>query len=307
MKVAVTGGTGFVGGWLIEELSSQGHTPVLSPPRGSLDIRDIEGWRRYLRAARPDAIAHFAGVASADDAARDPGYAMAINAEGTRALLEAVESAVGAPVLIAGSAVVYGTSDRNAEPIREETPPRPETPYARSKLAQENVAMEMGKRMSSPVAVARTFNLIGPRQRSAFVAPSLVRRVLKARAAGQHEIETGNLEVRRDFGDVRDAARAYAALLRGLVEGRIQSGLVVNVATGIGTPVRRLLETIAELLDWDVIPRTQDELIRTNEPVDLVGDPSRLRELTGWSPTIPIERSVADLVAWQVPRMSGDV
>ena len=201
------------------------------------------------------------------------------------------------PVVVVGSSDVYGAPDPHDLPLSEAAPARPTSAYGRSKLGQEEAALAAARTGAAIVAVTRSFNHTGPGQRAEFVAPALAHRVLAARDANQREIPVGNLDVRRDFGDVRDVVRAYRLVLEGLADGSVPSGTVVNVATGTAVSIREMLRTIAELVGVDVEPRTDASLVRAGDPPEIVGDASRLRALTGWRPTIPIRRTLADLIA----------
>lgn len=297
MKVLVTGATGFVGRWLIEELRSAGHEPVAAPPSRDLDITNRSAVSAFVKLVRPEAVAHLAGIAYAGDANRDPALALRVNEKGSRAVLEVISRHSRVPVLVAGSSEVHGRPKPRDLPLRETAPLRAEAPYGRSKLAQERAALEIALATELPVVVTRSFNLTGPRQRPEFVAPALARRVLNARATGANEIAVGNVDVRRDMGDVRDAVRAYRLIIEALASGAVPSGTVLNVATGRSTSIRRVLEILCEIVGVSVRQRVDPSLVRENDPPEIVGDPTKLRQLTGWTPTIPLERTLADLVA----------
>lgn len=297
MKVLVTGATGFVGRWLIEELRATGHEPVAAPPSRDLDIADSNAVARFIADVRPDAVAHLAGIAYAGDAKQAPSAAFRVNEGGTRAVLEAMRRHDRALLLVAGSSEVYGRPDPRDLPLRETAPLRAEEPYGRSKLAQEEAALEIATATELPVVVTRSFNMIGPGQRPEFVAPALARRVLDARETGANEIAVGNVDVRRDLGDVRDAVRAYRLIIEALASGCVPSGTVLNVATGRSTSIRTLIEILADIVGVSVRPQVDPGLVRENDPPEIVGDSTKLRQLTGWTPTIPLERSLADLVA----------
>ena len=209
-KILVTGATGFVGQWLIRDLEAAGHEAIGAPSSATLDITDAQSVTALAAAVHPDAIAHLAGVAFARDAQADPNRAMAVNAGGTQAVIDAASQLdKPIPVLVSGSSEVYGLPAPSDLPLREVAPLRTDQPYGLSKLAQERVAIERGSALGVPIVVTRSFNHTGPGQRPEFVAPALARRIARARQTGILEVVVGNLDVRRDIGDVRDVVRAY--------------------------------------------------------------------------------------------------
>jgi GDP-4-dehydro-6-deoxy-D-mannose reductase len=297
MRVLVTGASGFVGRWMVDELRSAGHEVIATPPHDRLDINDLPALAALIRSARPDGVIHLAGMAFGPDASLDPEGAERVNVRGTSTLLEAVRSISPRPaVLVAGSAEVYGAPNPGALPIDESAATSPRNAYGRSKLAQEEAALAAARAGHLAIAVTRSFNHTGPGQRPVFVAPALARRLLAAQKSGQGEIAVGNIDVRRDIGDVRDTVRAYRLILEGLARDEIAPGTVLNVATGRSVLIRDILDILAELIGVAVQPRIDASLVRAADPPDIVGDASRLRALTGWEPRIPLRQTLSDLV-----------
>jgi len=231
------------------------------------------------------------------DASRDPARANEVNVGGTETLIAVMAGAGRAmSLLVSGSAEVYGRPRPEDLPLTETAATMPTHAYGRSKLAQERAALGAAADHQIPVAVTRSFNHTGPGQRAEFVAPALARRVLDARDRRTPGIRVGNVDVVRDFSDVRDVVRAYRLLLEGLANGAIGPAVVANVATGRGVTIRWILEVLCRLAGVDAEPIIDPALVRPDDPAEIIGDPSHLQRLTGWAPAIDLERTLADLL-----------
>lgn len=294
MRVLVTGASGFVGRWLCADLGAAGHE-VVEPP-AEFDVTDSVAVAAALSTTQPDAIAHLAALSFAADAAADPERAFAVAVAGTINVLESAHRLRHQPaVLVAGSAEVYGLPEPADLPLREDAPLRPRTPYALSKAAQESIALAYAARYRLAVVVARSFNQVGPGQRPEFVVPALARRVRDMRDGRAADIPVGNLDVRRDLTDVRDAARAYRQLLETAGSGRAAAPSVVNVCSGESVSIRSIVEGLAELAGVEPRTRTDASLVRTVDAPEVRGDHQLLTSLTGWLPRIPLAQTLADV------------
>jgi GDP-4-dehydro-6-deoxy-D-mannose reductase len=222
---------------------------------------------------------------------------MRVNAAGTAGLFGALdELGSDAAVLVSGSSEVYGVPDPVHLPLRESAPLRTETAYGLSKLAQENVALDAFAR-GRRVVVTRSFSHIGPGQREVFVAPAIALRALAFRDGHSMAIPIGNLQVRREFTDVRDTVRAYRLLLEALIDGRT-AGVepIFNVATGRAVSISELVEIVCSIVGVEPKIIADPAQVRPNDPPEIRGDPTLLRQFTGWAPAIPFATTIADLV-----------
>jgi GDP-4-dehydro-6-deoxy-D-mannose reductase len=221
-----------------------------------------------------------------------------VNVGGTEALIAAIVAIRRPiPLLVAGSSEVYGRPRPEDLPLTEDAPTEPRHPYGRSKLAQERAALAAAHVHGLSVVVTRSFNHTGPGQRADFVAPALARRVLAARDSGAQAIPVGNVDVKRDIGDVRDVVQAYRLLLEGLIAGVVGPAMVLNVATGRAIAIREVLATLCRLAGVEADLFVDPALVRPDDSPEIVGDASRLRALTGWVSTIGLERTLTDLLA----------
>ena len=315
MRILVTGAHGFVGGPLLHLLHDEhpeaevfalvrprGGAPGPRPGRTTIleaDIDDAAAMAAAVAAARPDRIFHLAGQSSVHHSWIDPGATLRTNIMGVVHLMDAVRAERLRPrVLVVGSADEYGIVEDASVPLREETPLRPVSPYAVSKVAQGLLAVEYARPGGPVVVRTRTFPHTGPGRGEAFAESSFARQIAEA-AAGRRPpvLSVGNLDVVRDFTDVRDVVRAYWALLDvGTRGGAARPDTVYNVCTGRGVRLGDLVKRLVALAGVEVEIRPDPGRIRPADIPVLVGDPSRLRAATGWEPRIPLDRTLRDLL-----------
>ena len=300
MRIFVTGANGFVGHWLARELIANGHAVVETPGPETLDIADRAAVRQWLDdpAGPPDAVVHLAGMAFAPDAGADPAEAFRVNVGGTVTLFEALrELGIRPPVLVSGSADVYGTPDRARLPLVEDALVAPQTPYALSKAAQEGVAAEAAGRFGFPVVVTRSFNHTGPGQRPVFVVPAMAARIVAVKRGQSATIPVGNVDVVRDMTDVRDVVAAYRLLIEPEHQPRPGECVIVNVASGQSYSIRNLVHRMCEIAGIPPLLEREPSLLRKDDAAEIRGDASNLRRRTGWQPAIPLDQTLADVLA----------
>lgn len=318
MKALVTGGDGFVGEHLVAHLLEAGdrvtasclslppNRATLSPEKAAevewkvADVLDPDALYRVVAAVRPDLVYHLAGFASGGASRGRPETSLRVNAGGTLNLLEAVLRArsdfpgLDPLVLVMGSGHAYGASARGEDRISETAPLRPESAYALSKACQEMTADAYRRGRGVRAVTLRAFNLIGPGQKPGFVLPDFCTQVA-AIAAGKTDpvLEVGNLDVERDFTDVRDAVAAFRVLA-----GLERPEPTYNVCSGEGTVIGTVLDWILDEAAVDAEVLVAPERVREGEISRLVGDPRRLREGTGWASVRSVEETVRKTYRW---------
>lgn len=293
MRVLITGATGFVGTHLVSHLLARGDevvgtftgihpdpAPVSMHP---LDVLDERGMARLVRTFDPEAIIHLAGLAHVGASWEQPAEYFRVNVLGTESLLAAAE---GRRVVLASSAEVYGPVPEGEQPIHEDRPLAPASPYAMTKACAERLAAPRG------AIIARTFNLIGPGQTPKFALPTFARQ-LAAIARGEQApvLKTGNLSARRDFLHVADGVAAYRLLLE-----RGEPGKAYNVSSGRAMSIAEVLERLRAISGVEARIETDPARLRPTDPPLLVGHALRLGEL-GWKREKSVDDALADLWA----------
>src|SRR5579859_4598418 len=194
-------------------------------------------------------------------------------------------------LLFVSSVEVYGPPRSEDLPLREDAPFRPANPYAGSKAASEFLALQFFQSYALPIVRVRPFNHTGPRQSDAFFCSSLARQIAEIDAGVRPPtVATGNLEVRRDFSDVRDIVRGYFLLLE-----KGEGGDVYQLCSGQPVLLESILQSLSSLISKPITVSVDEERVRSAEVPVVWGDPSKTRLATGWTPQFDLETTLHDL------------
>lgn len=248
------------------------------------DLLDPFALGRAVSEVAPDYVLHVAGKTppAGDEELFET------NVRGTERLLDALETLNrSVRVVMVGSAAELGPIAADEIPVVEDQPCRPSLAYGRSKLAA--TASALARRGRLRIVVGRVFNLIGPGMPESLAFGRFAAQ-LAASNAGPVEIQAGRLDSRRDFVDVRDAARALVDLAE-----RGQPGRVYNVASGRSYTIKEGLDLLVSLSGRATRVVFDSRTSRSGDPDDTRADPTRMTTEIGWRPRIPFEQSVADL------------
>ena len=300
-RTLITGANGFVGPYLRSALVTRwpdievigtGISPLSGP---SLDLCDASAVNSMIADIRPDVVVHLAAQASIGALGHQGDeQTWRVNLGGTLNLaLALARFAPNATFLFPSSSEVYGRAF-GATPVSESTPPQPRNAYSQSKILGERL-LDNILPQTARLIVARPFNHSGPGQREDFVLASWAGQIARIERGLQAPVMlVGNLDVARDFLDVRDVVAAYCMLIE--AAPRLPARTTVNIASGSARPLRDLLAIFQ--LASHVPFGTEVDPVRTR-PSDIpfaCGDAERLRTLTGWQPAISIETTLGDLL-----------
>jgi GDP-4-dehydro-6-deoxy-D-mannose reductase len=275
--ILVTGAQGFVGGHLLPELGARG-LPL------DVDVTDALALARAARASAPQGVIHLAGQSSVADSWGEVAEVWRVNVLGTVNVLEAVRAeAPRARVLVVSTGQVYGRAEQIPTP--EESRIAPLSPYAASKAAAELACVQT----PIDVVVARSFQHEGPGRDERFAIGSWTRQIARLEEAGGGTIQVGDLSSRRDITDVRDVVRAYLLLLDPSVPPSIY-----NVASGHAVTMKDVLDKLLALAQCPIDVEIDPTRSRPTDVPEVCGDATKLRTATGWTPTIPLEQTLAD-------------
>lgn len=295
-RILVTGADGFTGRYLAAELQRTGyevHGLVRDAESGDVagvsalhlaDLSDAAGLAAVIGRVQPHKVAHLAAIAFVAHGDVDAIYRT--NLVGTRNLLEALAQ-TNAPmdaVLLASSANIYGNSMGGV--LDESTSPVPANDYAVSKLAMEYAARLYADRL--PLIVTRPFNYTGVGQSDNFLIPKIISHVRRRAPM----IELGNIDVERDFSDVRNVVQLY----RRLLEAPAAVGQTFNVCSGQAWSLNDVLNTAREISGHDFEVRVNPAFVRQNEVKTLVGSRAKLDAIVGEVPEI----ALSDTLRWML-------
>jgi len=305
MRALVTGSGGFVGRHLVAHLTAEGdevHGLDRDGPEGAarVDIIEPDAVTARIGEIAPDVVYHLAGWSDVGGSWQAPLQAFRANAEGTLNVLAAASAAGVGRTIVVSSADVYGVVAAEHLPVTEDHPLRPASPYAASKVAADFLGLQAFLGRGLDVVRVRAFNHIGPGQTDRFVVPAIASRVARNELDASVEIPVGNLAARRDFTDVRDVVRAYRLLAVAGVAGE-----VYNVCSGRDVAVSELADL---LIAHAAHPMRLVVDPDRHRPVDVPvvrGDAGRIAAATGWAPTIPLEDTLAEVLADWRARVSG--
>ena len=259
------------------------------------DVRDPNGMREFTKGA--DEIFHLAALIAIPFSYRSPDSYVDTNIKGTLNMLQAARDNGVGRILVTSTSEVYGTAQY--VPIDEKHPYQGQSPYSATKIGADRLAESYWRSFSLPVSIVRPFNTYGPRQSARAVIPTIITQLL----SGMKTIKLGALDPTRDFNFVKDTAAGFIAI----ADCPDAVGQEINIATGqdisIGDLARKI---IAKIEPSAQIVCDQQRLRPEKSEVErLLGDSTKLRNLTGWKPEYDLDRGLDETIAWIKDHMSS--
>jgi GDP-4-dehydro-6-deoxy-D-mannose reductase len=262
-----------------------------------IELLNKEETDKIVSDFQPDYILHLASYSSVAFSWKDPIISFQNNTNIFMNLLESVrKQSFPTRILSVGSSEEYGRLDPNDLPLTEEHSLNPVSPYAVARVSQELLSKVYVNGYRLSIVMTRSFNHIGPRQEDIFVISSFIKQLVAIKKSGTRgHLVAGDIEIVRDFVDVRDVVSAYYLLLT-----KGENGQIYNICSGKGLSLKQILKKICMLLDIEVDIQTDPALIRPDDNIIIVGSNDKISKLLGWKQEYPLEKSLRDMISyWQ--------
>ena len=299
MKALITGSRGFVGGYLRQELENHGYEVVgldlVSDEQTiKVDLLDAEQVREAVGSLRPDVVFHLAGQANVAKSWEIPQETFRINVIGAVNLMEAVR-AVNAEtrMVLVGSSDQYGQLGAAGERVYEDLEMHPQTPYAVSKRAQEDMAKVYVHAYGMHICMTRSFNHGGPGQRPGFLIPDFASGIVRVERGQAEKLLVGNLTARRDFTHVKDVACAYR-----LIAEKGHPGEVYNVGSGETHSAQEILDRLCAMAACPIPVEQDPAKMRPSDTPVICCDHGKLTDHTGWQPLCGLDQILTETLEY---------
>jgi len=301
-KILVTGVNGFVGNHLSKELKSAGYSVMgiggeigsSQTPEGVDEYLVVDLTNREkvenINLSNIDGVIHLAGLAAVGPSFGDPMKYIDTNIGIEVNIFEAcIKQNIKPKFIIISSGTIY--SPKNVMPLNEQSSILPNSPYAVSKMGQEEMALYY-ESIGFEVVIARPFNHIGPGQGLGFIVPDLAKQIIDYSSGNTDKVMVGNLDSQRDYTDVRDISRAYRLLFE-----KGKSGEVYNICSGLAISGNKILNDLMKIKGISAEIELDKSRLRPSDNPLIVGGYSKIKKDTGWQPKISLEQTFKDILA----------
>ena len=308
-KLLITGTAGFVAGYFIEFLKeNEIEYDILgldivdklscdypSYKYKRINLQDKELIKEVIENFKPDYILHLASISSVSESWSYPVESFVNNTNIFLNIIESIrELQLSTRILSVGSSEEYGNYPSDKMPLKEDYELKPCNPYSVARVSQEILSKLYADNYGLNIIMTRSFNHIGPRQNDKFVIPSFVKQLLNAKNTETQRIDVGNIEIVRDFLDVRDVVEAYHKIL---IEGKI--GEIYNVCSGNGIKLKEIINIVAEQLSITPEIYVDKNRLRPTDNLIIVGDNTKLKSELNWQPKHSLVQTLKDMITYQ--------
>lgn len=300
MKALVTGSSGFYGTHLCRELEVNDYQVIrcdIKKGKDTIiaDITDVEMIKNLLVECKPDILINLAGQANVGLSWKKPQLTFQLNTIGLVNILEAVKTINSKIRVIAvGSSDEYGKLLDRGTNVTEDIPVNPMTPYAISKLAQEQFASLYYKNFGLDICMIRQFNLGGAGQAKGYIIPDFASGIVEIENGRSQYLSVGNLDSARDFTHVKDACRAVR-----LIAEKGHSGEIYNICSGVTHTAREILDKLVARSVANIEIRQDSSKMRPSDTPVIRGNHSKLTDHTGWEPAFDLDDILNDVLEYQ--------
>ena len=309
-KYLITGFSGFVSQHLVSYLSQiKKRAEIIGVSRSKsryyqynnlnikcreIDLKDAGKTIDLINETKPDYIIHLASDSSVAQSWHQPVTSFQNNTNIFLNLIESVRlSNISCRILSVGSSEEYGIVDSPILPLSENHQLNPISPYAVARVSQELLSKIYVQGYGMDIIITRSFNHIGPGQRDSFVISSFARQIVEIQHGKPHKIEVGNIDVVRDFLDVRDVVKAYVELIE-----KGKKGEIYNICSGTGYSLKSILEKMIKMAGLDLNYSINPKLVRPSDNPVIIGSNRKIREQCNWKPEISLEKSLGDILQY---------
>lgn len=299
MKALITGSEGFVGKYLRAEMEAAGYEVtgldlVAGEKTRTVDLLDPIATDALLAELKPDVILHLAGQADVGKSWKIPAKTFEINVLAAIHLIDAMRAHCPESTLVlVGSSDEYGSLREAGASVSEETPANPMTPYAISKIAQEQMGRAYVRAYGLRICMTRSFNHGGAGQRTGFMIPDFASGIVRVERGEAEAVSVGNLASRRDFTHVKDIVRAYR-----LIAEKGKPGEIYNVGSGETHSAGEILDKLIAMANCPVPVRQDPARMRPSDTPVIRCDRTKLTRDTGWEPELGLDRILADTLEY---------